>query len=145
MVNSTESLNKELSYRLPDNLVPHSYEITLQPYIGNYDIYGNKSFTFNGRNKISFKCVKPTSVITFHSENLQFETITVTDSTGNMVQIFKRNDITFDELRDFTYLQLKKECVANMDYTMDIIYTGMISDQLNGFYKSSYYLNDTIA
>ena len=65
----------EINYHLPSDLKPTLYELEIRPYIGDGEMWGIKSFTFDGRIKIHFQCVNPTKSIIFHSVGLKFEKI----------------------------------------------------------------------
>jgi hypothetical protein len=125
-----------IDYRLPANLKPFSYDIKIKPYIGPFETYGNKSFTFDGQVNISFTCLNETKEIVMHSKDL---TILETKLFANDTKELSINkNLKYDEIREFLSIEMSSHCEKNANYTLHIKYIGLISDSLAGFYRSSY-------
>jgi hypothetical protein len=131
-----------INYRLPSDLKPILYEITIKPYVGEY--YNEKSFTFEGYINISFICLNETNKIILHAKNLfilSTKLFEINNSYFNGIsynEIFINDDIFYDDIREFAIITLNKDCVKGNNYILSINYTGIISDSLAGFYRSSY-------
>ena len=52
---------------MPQNLKPTLYELTIQPYIGTNETYGDKAFTYEGQMNITFECLNATNKLIFHT------------------------------------------------------------------------------
>jgi len=127
---------KIIDYRLPANLKPFNYDIKIKPYIGPFETYGNKSFTFDGQVNISFTCLNQTDGIFLHSKDL---TILETKLFANDAKELSLNqNLKYDEIREFLSIEMSSQCEKNANYTLHIKYIGLISDSLAGFYRSSY-------
>ncbi len=131
-----------INFRLPDNLKPELYDFELRPYIGTNDTYGDKAFTFDGIMNMHFICVKPTRKVVFHSLDLTIDESKLAISSTTDLSVSLSKQIEYDQKREFTTLYLNGDCVANAKYTLKIEYTGLISTNLYGFYRSSYVENN---
>ena len=123
------------------------YEIRLKPYIGGYDLYGNRSFTFDGQVKIFYTCLEPTSRIVLHELELDIKSISILASqkTQNaaglvvdQIDIIPMSQVDYDLTREFLIINLKSNCIKDANYTLNIDYTGYLTTSLAGFYRSSY-------
>ena len=128
---------EKIDYRLPTNLKPFEYELILKPYIGTENVYGNRSFTFDGQVSIMFKCVQPTSRIVMHELNLIIKRVRLGTQRTELQEI-TMSRIEHDHEREFLIINLDSSCVRNTDYWVLIDYTGFLTDSLAGFYRSSY-------
>ena len=121
---------------MPTNLKPFDYQIKIKPYIGTFEAYGNKSFTFDGQVNITFTCLNQTDQIVIHSKDL---TILETKLFSNLTtEISINSNLKYDEVREFLTIEMKSQCEKDENYTLHIKYIGLISDSLAGFYRSSY-------
>ena len=118
---------------------PYLYEIQLQPFIGPYEEYGSKNFSFNGQTTIHFACLFATDKIIFHAVKLEINSYILTSSneTLNNSAIFAGN-IEYDTIREFATISLTENCTVKNNYSLFLNYTGIISENLTGFYRSSY-------
>ena len=87
---------------------------------------------------IHFECKNPTSKIVFHAKELKIDVsklniISKTDSSINIEKSMK-----YDEELEFVTVKVNRNCVKNAKYQLEIQFSGIIADRLNGFYKSSY-------
>ena len=132
------SAKSDESYRLPKNIKPYLYELTIKPYIGTNETYGDKAFTFEGQMKMHLTCIEPTNQIVFHAYELNIleNSLAVLDSNGQQISL--RGKAEYELKRNFMTLTLDQTCKQNSNYTLGIKYTGLISEELDGFYRSSY-------
>ena len=134
-------LKDKIDYRLPKNIKPESYELTLQPYIGPQEVYGEKAFSFDGTIDMVLICEEPTNKIIFHARELTIyhEDIEL-ESKDDKDITFDRN-MEYDEERLYYTLQLSRQCKKGARYTLTLQFSGKILDKLIGFYRSSYVYN----
>lgn len=128
---------------MPTSLKPYYYDLTLKPYIGEHPSYpNNKSFKFDGNISLSFTCLSPTNVIVLHAKDLviQNETIGLFTSDRHLVDVDQ--NWAYDFQREFMIITMSRECVKEQNYTLFMLYTGKISENLSGFYRSSYALSN---
>ncbi|GBP46446.1 Aminopeptidase N [Eumeta japonica] len=116
--------------RLPGNVRPEKYYLKLTPYI----FEGN--FTFDGEISIVIVAEFDTKTITFHGVDLTFHSIDVTrKETGKAIEVTNRTE---DPVRQFHILRLAESLLLGERYVLNISYTGVLNDNLHGFYRSSY-------
>lgn len=111
--------------------------MTIKPYIGPVDVYGPRSFTYDGYVNISFTCSKPTKQIIIHQRDLVFHS-TRLYLLNNSELTETENDLEFDSIKEFLIINLITECAQNSNYTLEIVFTGPITESLTGFYRGSY-------
>ena len=128
----------DINYRLPQNLKPYLYEIKIQPFIGNQEQYGSMSFKFIGEISMHFTCQIPTNKIVFHSKNLDLKNYNLYSLDTAENESISILDIDFDSIREFAIISIDQDCKFNSTYLLNINYTGDISENLTGFYRSSY-------
>lgn len=116
--------------RLPTNIKPDRYYLKLTPYI--YE--GN--FTFDGEISVVLTVKNDTQLVTFHGVELTFERIELFEKAdGRAIKIVRRTE---DVPRQFHVLMLDETLKAGRQYVLNITYTGILNDNLHGFYRSSY-------
>lgn len=116
--------------RLPTDIKPERYNLKLTPYI--FD--GN--FTFDGECSVIVSAVNDTNKVTFHGVELTFHRINLfVMSDRRPVTIIKRTE---DVPRQFHILILGETLKKGQQYVLNITYTGILNDNLHGFYRSSY-------
>ncbi|XP_046387284.1 aminopeptidase N-like [Ischnura elegans] len=118
-------------YRLPKNILPIHYDLKIIPTIE----VGN--FSFKGSVVIQFLVRETTDTITLHSNGLE-----ITEHILNTLNIKDVNigisNITQDVERDFHVLFLDENLAEGSTYTLKMIFNGILKDDLDGFYISSY-------
>lgn len=124
---------KYLPYiRLPRSVEPEHYDVELQPYI----IPDN--FTFDGKVKILIKVLEGTDNVTLHINNITVDTATlrlIEAASGDQVEIASTSE---DAERQFYILHLKNNLKQGSMYEVYMEFLGSLTDQLAGFYRSSY-------
>lgn len=95
-----------------------------------------ESFTFSGKEIIKIKIDKDTKKITLHSKDLDIETVKYISKKDEQFA----TKITYDIDRETTTFYFKN--IIKVDEgKLSIVFSGIISDGLCGFYKSKYLLN----
>uniref|UniRef100_A0A1I8P6R0 Aminopeptidase N n=1 Tax=Stomoxys calcitrans TaxID=35570 RepID=A0A1I8P6R0_STOCA len=155
----------ERDVRLPRSIKPLKYNISLEPYL----FEGN--FTFDGEVQITVVVVEDCYNITMHAADLniskndvvvrplgmpQFDKAQRTGASapGNMashgqekaeapigteLRIRKQYLV---EAKQFFVIELYDKLVENTKYVINIKFTGLIQDTLQGFYRSSYQMGN---
>lgn len=130
-----------LYVRLPTAVVPHSYHISILPFLGE----GN--FTFAGTLVAVINVTSPTYNISIHAVELEISETNVTriisdvisDSSEQMVSI---RFTSHDEEREFFVIHMYERLEPGQ-YKLHMKYTGKLSDALRGIYRSSYTVGNT--
>lgn len=131
--NTTKS--QSINYRLPEDLKPYLYDLKLKVNIRSPDVRDHPQFTFDGDVKINFTCLKPTNKIVLHQKLLKINSVNLYQ---NMSSVEIESELEYDLKREFLIIKLKSECLKNFNYTVQINYTGYFTDNMAGFYLSSY-------
>ncbi len=108
--------------RLPTDVTPQHYSLTLQPDL--------KAATFTGKEEIDVTLDKPSNSITLNAVQITFQTVTIT-ADGNT----QTANVTENKADEQATLHVDKEIPAGAA-TIKIEYTGILNDQLRGFYLS---------
>jgi len=133
--------DEKINFRLPDNLKPRMYDFQIQAYIGTNETWNEKAFTFDGMMNMHFTCVKPTNKVVFHVKDLFIDESKLELIKNNIQVPSIVKKLEYDDVREFAILNLPSDCEQNANYTLKIVYTGLIGTNLYGFYRSSYVEN----
>ncbi|KAH8382802.1 hypothetical protein KR009_005332 [Drosophila setifemur] len=131
----------ELSdYRLAEHISPVNYNITLKPYLLETD--GAKRFTFDGEVFIEIVPKEATSSVHLHSKNLTYSVshFWLKPAAGVAAPAatnFNAVNVT-DTDTDIVKLTTPTALTANVSYILHFVYTGLMEDDMHGFYRSSY-------
>jgi hypothetical protein len=125
-------------YRLPKHIRPSLYELKMQLHIGPLELLGNKSFTFEGENKMSLVCANATDKLVFHSVGLELLRLQISIASEQDANISVDTNYVYDFQREWAVFTLNKLCIVNATYVLTVPYRGVISDMLFGLYRSSY-------
>lgn len=132
-ITGDKEVKKELPYvRLPRSIIPEHYDVELQPYI----IPDN--FTFDGKVRILIKVLEPTDNVTLHIHNMTVDpdSVKLTEAqSGDAVEIASTSE---DTEKQFYILHLKANLMKDTQYEVSMVFLGSLTDQLAGFYRSSY-------
>lgn len=140
-----KSLNKK-SIRLIKDIYPTCYDLTLKPDL--------EAFVFSGKEIIEIVVLKSTKKITLHSKDIDIETVKVSskqkarlDSSKARQVISSKGEeeqfaekITYDIKNETTTFHFKK-IIPKGKIKLSVVFSGIISETLRGFYKSKYNLN----
>lgn len=136
---------ENLNLRLPRTIVPILYEIKLIPYLFR------DNFTFAGDVKILINVTENCQNITLHAIALTIanKDVLVRKIDGSTLQAAAGEPIGikaqyFLEAKQFYVIELSDVLQNGSLYSVEIKYTGVLNDILQGFYRSSYTIgNDT--
>jgi aminopeptidase N len=119
-----------ISYRLPNDTIPIRYDIQLTTRVdeGNFDFTGNV--------KINLRIVTQTNTITIHSKQLTILNTQLRNSVGGVIET---QLATLDPVTEFLTVQtVVGQLTAGQEYVLEINYNGILRQDDQGFYRSSY-------
>ncbi len=108
--------------RLPDNIIPESYELTFTPDLAKA--------TFAGSEVIHVRLRKPAVSIVLNAAEIEFQDVTI--RSGNAAQ---KAAVTTDPTSEQATFTVSKEIAAG-PADIHIDFTGILNDKLRGFYLS---------
>ncbi len=116
-------MTTETDHRLPRDVVPHHYDLTLEPDLG--------AARFAGSVAIDVEITSATSEIVFNAVDLDITQATLRTSTGEQVsgELALMPDAERAEL-------LLPDPAAPGTYLLNLEFSGTLNDQLRGFYRS---------
>lgn len=109
------------SVRLSSDIVPIKYDLTIKPDL--------EAFNFWGKETISIKIKKATNKITLHSRDIDVETAEIDGKFAKK--------ISYDKKAETVVLEFKNK-ITPSNAKLTLVFTGVISENLRGFYKSKY-------
>ncbi|HZQ37648.1 MAG TPA: M1 family metallopeptidase [Dehalococcoidia bacterium] len=122
----TSATQADLSrYRLPDDVVPSRYDLTLRPDIPNARFSGEETVTIDVR--------RPTRTVTLNAKELQIQSAQATREGQPPLSA----EVTLDEELERATLSFPSELAAG-EWKLNIAFTGILNDKLKGFYRSTY-------
>ena len=113
-------------YRLPENVRPTAYRLALTPDLENFEFKGNVS--------IDIDVAEATGRIMLNAAELQIASASISDAYGTGLTA---TGILLDEKRERAYLTFPRE-IAEGRATLSIEFSGILNDQLRGFYRCRY-------
>ncbi|MQG73248.1 MAG: M1 family metallopeptidase [SAR202 cluster bacterium] len=114
------------NHRLPANVKPQSYALSLTPDI--------QSFTFSGHEEISVMVLEPTERIILNAAEIGISKAQITLSNGT---ILSAGEVLMDEAEETVTLVFNQMLpVGSASLSLD--FQGVLNDQLRGFYRSHY-------
>ncbi|KAI1904518.1 hypothetical protein AGOR_G00006470 [Albula goreensis] len=123
--------------RLPRNLIPEEYFVTLQPYLYlEVNNMTNQSFAFSGKSNVTFRCMKVTSRILIHCKDLNITFVKVTDE--NKTTIHYKKLTMYQNESNFYEIQLRESLKVGNKYKLSTVFEGEMLDDLTGIYVSQY-------
>uniref|UniRef100_A0AAQ5YGB0 Aminopeptidase n=1 Tax=Amphiprion ocellaris TaxID=80972 RepID=A0AAQ5YGB0_AMPOC len=127
-------------YRLPSNLVPNHYNVTLRPRL-TPDASGK--YIFTGESSVEFHCAEATNLILIHSHKLTYSPV----SNGLLARLTAVNNgdtvpgiesVWLQNETQYLVVQLKGDLTKGNYYILETIFEGELADDLGGFYRSEY-------
>jgi puromycin-sensitive aminopeptidase len=112
-------------YRLPRQVIPSHYDLRLEPDLEN--------FTFKGSVGITLGVVETVDSIVLNCAEIDIESVSLVSGK----ETIDVEAIVYDEEFEFTTFTLASPAVPGT-YQLDITYTGILNDQLRGWYRSSF-------
>ncbi|XP_074522826.1 aminopeptidase N-like [Halichoeres trimaculatus] len=125
-------------YRLPDSLIPISYNVTLWPRLKPNT---NGLYIFSGQSSVQFRCEKETDLVIIHCNKLN-----LTSFNGHFARLIALSDATEPSIlkswlvvkTEFLVLQLRSRLTVGATYLLYTEFVGELADDLGGFYRSEY-------
>jgi len=116
----------DASYRLPKNVRPLSYDVYLKPEF--------ETFTFEGDVTIMVEVLQDTSEIILHTnkQNISLITVSGQDTEETITEPHIDNE------KHFLIIDSPSKFSAGTEYNIVISFTGILSEDMSGFYRSSY-------
>lgn len=124
-------------YRLPDTLIPESYDVTLWPRL-KPDPVG--LYVFTGNSSVVFQCVKETDLILIHANKLNL----TAEATLSAFDGLPAPTITSTRIvskTQYLVFHLSEKLKAGETYKLHTQFRGELADDLGGFYRSEYFVN----
>jgi puromycin-sensitive aminopeptidase len=112
-------------FRLPRNVIPAHYDLHLEPDLD--------TFTFEGSVSIRVGITETLDEIVLNAAEIEMKTMALRGEDTDIPV----TGVTYDEEYARATLKLA-EPASPGTYTLDLTYTGLINDQLRGFYRSIY-------
>ncbi|XP_069977183.1 aminopeptidase N [Penaeus vannamei] len=132
---SSVSLNERetSNLRLPRSLKPLHYSLRLQPFI-------NGNFSILGHVEVEMEVLEPTSNITLHmadiiTKNDTAKLLALEEEANREVMIRSQQ---YDPARQFYVVHLGEFLQKGRTYLLSVEYRAYLSNQLRGFYRSTY-------
>ncbi|XP_037868658.1 aminopeptidase N [Bombyx mori] len=124
------NLETPKEFRLPQNVKPENYYLNITPF------FLENNFTFQGEVTILLTVFNETNEIIFHGVDLVFRDLKLlTEKDRRIIDILKTEE---DKLRQFHTVTVRDKLEVGMQYLLVISYSGVLNDDLHGFYRSSY-------
>ncbi|XP_014827880.1 PREDICTED: aminopeptidase N-like [Poecilia mexicana] len=126
--------------RLPGDLAPEFYNITLRPRLKpnpNSNLY-----IFTGWSTVQFECLEATDLILIHSNKLNYTKmedehfVRLTSEEGASVPKIKSTWLQLQ--KQYLVIQLRSKLTPGQKYQLFAQFTGELADDLAGFYRSEY-------
>lgn len=126
--------------RLPGSIKPKHYDISIIPDLEANDMEGTVSMEFSVGNS--------TEEIVMHGINLTVDEesvilITLPSSTKTTkakdAHQVKAVSVSYDTSKDFIIIKLDSKLDPSFDYRLSLSYSGALSSNLKGLYRSSYF------
>lgn len=124
-----------LSFRLPNNTVPISYDIN---FVTRVDI---EDFNFNGVVRIGIITKEASSSITLHHRQLTIVSALLWTTDPIPVSVPVRDPIYVPETELLT-IPVLSTLPDNTEYTLVITYSGVLRTDNGGLYRSSYVIGN---
>ncbi|XP_065213870.1 aminopeptidase Ey-like [Planococcus citri] len=125
--NSTQNDEDGLGYRLPETVIPTSYELKIIPNLKD-------NFDFEGDVTINVKAITNTNEVFLHCHELSLRAISISNETEKINQ----DGYEFIPDRQFLKLKLKNELQKNNEYIIRIWFKSPLRDEPVGFYREKY-------
>ncbi len=114
------------TFRLPDSVWPVKYNLTLTPDLEN--------FTFDGEEAIELEVRAKTNSVKINSAELQITHAEIDLGQGKILEAI---EISHNEERETATLTFAED-IPTGSCILNLAFTGILNDQLRGFYRSQY-------
>ena len=116
--------DKASEYRLPSNVVPERYEISLTPDL--------RAFTFAGEETVSVRVVSATDEVVLNALELEIDQVSA--ERGGVTVTGKAE---LEPARERASLRFERALEPG-EWKLRIVFRGVLNDKLHGFYRSTY-------
>ncbi|WAR11437.1 PSA-like protein [Mya arenaria] len=111
--------------RLPTNVVPVNYDVTLKPSL--------KSFTFEGSETIQVTVVEPTKAISVNCIEIEVKSVQYQADGGSEIT----GTIEYKKENEIAVFTFPEQLPAGKG-SLKLTFTGELNDRMKGFYRSKY-------
>ena len=118
------------SYRLPNTTVPLAYDISLSTNIHRGD------FDFYGRVIIRFEVLETTNEVVVQYRYINIQDISILNSNNQLIE--SSVPFTLNETVEFLIIRPNQQLIKGEQYSVIILYNGVIRDDGLGWYRASY-------
>ncbi|XP_061389995.1 aminopeptidase N-like [Musca vetustissima] len=131
--------NAYTHYRLPTAIQPDRYKLKVITHLEN-----PANLTFNGQVSIRFNVLEDTNNITLHVQNLTVDEsrIQLKSYADKKFRLCKESVDTVAE-QDYYIIRLCQTLKKGEMYKLKLYFSGILSEKLHGYYRSSYVAKDT--
>ncbi|XP_075145643.1 aminopeptidase N-like [Haematobia irritans] len=131
--------NAYTHYRLPTSIQPDRYKLKVITHLEN-----PANLTFNGQVSIRFLALEDTKNITLHAQNLTIDESRIQlKSYADKKLRMCTNGIDIIPEQDYYIIHLSEPLRKGEMYKVKLYFTGILNEQLHGYYRSSYLAKDT--
>ncbi|XP_065214647.1 aminopeptidase N-like [Planococcus citri] len=116
-------------YRLSDEVIPKSYQLNMEPDL--------EKFTFSGKVEIEISVRFSTGKVILHSKNLKINSCKLLSTRKSLPNKFK-----LDEANEILIIETEETLLYGTGYTLIIEFEGVLNDDMKGFYRSSYTMDN---
>ncbi len=122
---TTTTATEAAAYRLPVDVVPHRYDLTLMPDIPNA--------RFTGEETVAVEVLKPVRTITLNAAELEIQSVEIVREGGQPIA----GTVALDEETQRAIFTFPNEIAAGT-WKLQLRFSGVLNDKLRGFYRSTY-------
>ncbi|GCC38452.1 hypothetical protein chiPu_0016966 [Chiloscyllium punctatum] len=126
-------------YRLPGDLIPDHYEVTLWPRLDEDPV---KGYYFTGNSTVYFRCEQATKLILVHSHKLKVINPELRAIGAGSPPVPTLHRWWLHNKTQFLVIELSNPLSKGNHYSLHTQFEGALADDLRGFYRSNY-VNET--
>ncbi|MDQ3569326.1 MAG: M1 family metallopeptidase [Actinomycetota bacterium] len=119
------------SHRLPYSVEPTRYDLTLSPDLDEA--------SFTGEERVLVRVHRPTAEIVLNAADLSIHEAKLFADDGTI----RPGRVTLDEANERAVIALEEPAPAG-DHTLHLTFSGVLNDQLQGFYRSQFRDHDDV-
>uniref|UniRef100_A0A7S1B8F5 Aminopeptidase n=1 Tax=Corethron hystrix TaxID=216773 RepID=A0A7S1B8F5_9STRA len=115
---------------LPDYVKPLRYDLKITPNL--------KSFIFDSHLVIRLEVKRTTSQVIFHSKDLSYSAVSYRLADDDGAETITCDEFHISPKKTIVAFSFPKDMTQGSIVDLTIVYTGVLNDQMAGFYRSSY-------